>query len=107
MTEESPEFRVQTIKTRRLEIAATLANWKRDFFANNITRTKAERATLEAEDANLALEIRQIGDAAAKAKIERRQREDKSLLNQLLALLEERGMQDIVNEAQKRATVGA
>lgn len=29
---ESPEFRAAWIKTRRLEIAATLAEWKRDFF---------------------------------------------------------------------------
>ena len=100
---ESPEFRVHVIKTRRLDIAATLANWKRDYLAQGIERSRGERATLEAEDANLALEIRQISDAAHRAKIERRKREDGRLLNQLLAVLGEQGLQDVVAEAQRRA----
>lgn len=99
----SPEFRIQAIKTRRLEIAATLANWKRDYLVQGIERSRGERATLEAEDANLALEIRQISDAAHLAKIERRKREDGRLLNQLLAVLGEQGLQDVVAEAQRRA----
>ena len=103
LTAESPEFRVQAIKTRRLEIAATLANWKRDYLAQGIERSRGERATLEAEDANLALEIRQISDAAHLAKIARRKREDGRLLNQLLTVLGEQGLQDVVAEAQRRA----
>ena len=104
MTTESPEFRAQAIKLRHLEIAATLANWKRDYLVHNITRTKAERATLEAEDANLALELRQIGDAASKAKVERRQRENAGLLNQLLDVMNENGLSHLVAEAQQRVT---
>lgn len=104
---ESPEFRVQAIRTRRFEIAATLANWKRDYLVNGIERGRGERATLEAESANLALELHYIGEAAKKAAVERKKRENENLLNQILAVLEERSLQDVVEEAQKRLTEAA
>jgi hypothetical protein len=103
MTDLSPEFRAQFIKLRRLEIIATLAAWKRDYIVNGIPRTLAERVTLEAELADLVLEQRVIGDAAHKAKVERREKLNASLLVQLQAVLTERGMPDVIEEAQRRA----
>ncbi len=40
MTDLSPEFRAQAIKTRRLEIIATLANWKSEYFNQGIEHPK-------------------------------------------------------------------
>lgn len=71
-----PEARAQWIKLRRLEIAATLAEWKRAWFVDGIEHSMAERATLEAEDARLALEARVISSAAVQAKVERRRRQN-------------------------------
>lgn len=103
MTDQSPEFRAQAIKTRRLEIISTLATWKSEYFNEGIERTVGERARLEAELAGLDLELRQIGNAAAKAKVERRERLNASLLAQLQAVLTERGLTDVIEEAQRRA----
>ena len=103
MTDQSPEFRAQAIKTRRLEIIATLANWKSEYFNQGIERPIGDRARLEAELADLDLEQRVIGDAAHKAKVERREKLNASLLVQLQAVLTERGMADVIEEAQRRA----
>ena len=80
MTDQSTEFRAQVIKTRRLEIIATL----------------------EAELAELDLEIRVIGEAVVKAKAARREQLNSSLLTQLQGVLTERGLTDAIEEAQRR-----
>ena len=100
---QTPEFRAQEIKIRRLQIAATLLEWKRAFFVDGIERPFADRVTLEAEDAALALEARLIETAAKIAQVERRKRQNASLLAQLLELLKERGMDELVAEAEKRS----
>lgn len=97
------ETRAQAIVLRRLEIAATLAEWKRAFFADGIEHEFKDRLTLEAEDAALALEKRVIGGKVQAAKIERRRRENATVLAHLVALLTERGMNDVIAEAEKRA----
>jgi hypothetical protein len=99
------EIRSQEIKMRRLEIAATLAAWKRDFFVSGIERPMASRVTLEAELASLNLELRQIGDAATLAKVERRKHENDCLLRHLMDLLNERGLADVVDEAHRRLSM--
>ncbi len=97
------EARAQAIVLRRLEIAATLAEWKRAFFVDGIERKFEDRLTLEAEDAALALEKRVIGGKVEAAKVERRRKQNAATLAQLVALLTERGMGDVVAEAEKRA----
>ena len=103
MTDSSPEFRLQQIKTRRLEISATLLEWKRAYFVEGIKRTYAERLTLEAEEAQLALERRSIEDAAFKARVARQDSARQTLAYQLLVVLRERGLDDVIAEAQARA----
>ena len=100
---DNMEARSQAITLRRLEIAATLAEWKRAFFVDGIERSLEDRLTLMAEDAALALEKRVIGGKVEAAKIERRRRQNATMLAQLVALLTERGMGDIIAEAEKRA----
>ena len=102
MTDQSPEFRAQHLKTRRLEIIATLAAWKRDYIVNSIPRPLADRVTLEAELAEIDLEIRVIGEAVVKAKAARREQLNASLLTQLQGVLTERGLTDAIEEAQRR-----
>lgn len=102
-TNDDLERRAQAIVMRRLEIAATLAEWKRAFFADGIEHEFKERLTLEAEDAALALEKHAIGARVLEAKLERRRCENATLLAQLVALLIERGMNDLVAEAESRA----
>lgn len=97
------EVRSKEIKLRRLEIAATLAEWKRAYLVEGVERPRGDRAILEAEDANLALEGRRIGEHVNVAVIERQRKIKDQLLGQLLALLEERGLADIVAEAKRRA----
>lgn len=97
------EKRAQDIKLRRLEIAATLTEWKRAFFVDGIERRFEDRLTLEAEDAALALEARVIGGKVEAAKVERRRRQNAATLAQLVVLLNERGLGDVVAEAEKRA----
>lgn len=99
------ESRAQYIKTRRMEIHATLAEWKRAFFVDGIVRPFSDRVTLEAEDAALALEQRKIGASVEAAKVLRRKRERAALAEHLVALLRERGMDDVIAEAEKRAQV--
>lgn len=103
MTAPSPEFRLQQIKTRRLEIAATLSEWKRAYFVDGISRPLEDRLTLEAENAQLALERRSIEDAAFKAKLARQDGARQTLVHQLVAVLRERGLDDVIAEAQLRA----
>lgn len=105
-TANDPESRMQYIKLRRLEIAATLAEWRRAFHVEGIPRTMGERATLDAEDAALALEARVISGAAMRAKVKRRQQLDETAFEHLKALLAERGLQDLVVEAEARAEAG-
>jgi hypothetical protein len=99
----SAEFRAAEIKTRRLEIAATLAEWKRAFFVDGVERSFNDRLTLEAEDAAIALEARLISGAATMEKVERRKLQNADLLAKLLELLAERGLDDLVQEAQRRS----
>lgn len=100
---EDLEARVRNITTRLLEIAATLAEWKRAFFVDGVERPFADRLTLESEAAALALEKRVIGWKAEAAKVERRRRQNAGTLAQLVKLLNERGMSDVVAEAEQRA----
>lgn len=102
-----PEKRGQWIKMRRLEIQATLAQWTVDYFAKGISRPMAERAALWAEHAALKLEERTNASAAIAAAIERRKKEKADLLAQLLGILEEKGMDDLIEEAKTRVREAA
>ena len=106
MTSPNPEIRIHEIRMRHLEIQATLAEWKRAYFVDGIERPYADRLTLEAEAAQLALERRVIEDAAFQAKLIRREQERKTLMYQLIAVLNERGLQDVIAEAESRAGLG-
>lgn len=99
------EGRAQAIKLRRLEIHATLTEWKRAFIVEGIQRPLADRVTLEAEDAQLALEARVNTAAAMAAKVERRERINADVLGQLVTLLADRGMSDLVDEARRLAAL--
>ena len=103
MTSPNPEIRIHEIRMRHLEIQATLAEWKRAYFVDGTERPYADRLTLEAEAAQLALERRVIEDVAHKAKLVRREQERKTLVFQLIAVLKERDMDDVIAEAQARA----
>jgi hypothetical protein len=103
MTSPNPEIRIHEIRMRHLEIQATLAEWKRAWFVDGIERPYGDRLALEAEDAQLALERRVLEDAAFKAKLLRREQERKTLVYQLIAVLNERGLQDVIAEAQSRS----
>ena len=103
MSGQLPEDRLQQIKMRRLEIDATLAEWKRAWFVEGIERPFADRLTLEAEVARLALERRVIEDVAHKAKLVRREQERKTLVYQLIAVLNELGLRDVIAEAERRS----
>ena len=106
MSNPNPEIRIHEIKMRHLEIQATLAEWKRAYFVDGTERPYADRLTLEAEAAQLALERRVIEDAAFQAKLIRREQERKTLMYQLIAVLNERGLQDVIAEAESRAGLG-
>ena len=106
MTSPNPEIRIHEIKMRHLEIQATLAEWKRAYFVDGTERPYADRLTLEAEAAQLALERRVIEDAAFKAKLVLREQERKTLVYQLIAVLKERGMEEVIAEAESRAGLG-
>lgn len=97
------EVRKQWIKMRRLEILATLAEWRRQWHVEGISRPIGERATLEAEEAALALEERQLGAIAVAEKVERRKRIDASVLAQLTRDLEAAGLGYMVARARERA----
>lgn len=97
------ELRSQQIKMRRLEIAATLAEWKRAFIVEGIERPFADRCTLEAEYAALALEARVISTRATEEKAARRIALGRTVFAHLQAILKERGLDDILAEAETRA----
>ena len=101
------EARVRAIKTRRLEIAADLAERRRAYFADGVESPIAERATLEAEDAKLALELRRIGAVALNEKAARRRQLNASLLANLLDVLKEQGLDHVVAEAERRSAAAA
>lgn len=96
----SAELRMQAIKLRRAEILAALAERKRAYVCEGKECPHGERVTLEAEDAQLALEARQIGMQVELAKIARRKAINAQMLQTLVRLLEERGMQALVAEAE-------
>lgn len=107
MSNSNPEIRIHEIRMRHLEIQALLAEYKRAYFVDGIERPYADRLTLEAEAAQLALERRVLEDAAFKAKLVRREQERKTLVYQLVAVLNERGLQEVVAEAERRSEAGA
>ena len=81
----TPGERLAQIKTRRLEIQKTLTEWRRAFYADGIGRPLADRVTLEAEEARLALESNVIKAEAYRAEGERLARLPSR--NELLAAL--------------------
>jgi len=91
---------MQAIKMRRAEILADLAERKRAFFCDGVESPHGERLTLEAEDAALALEMRQIGLQVELSKVERRKAINAGMLQTLVRMLEARGMQSLVAEAE-------
>lgn len=99
------EARAQSIKLRRLEIAAALTEWKRAFIVDGVERPFKDRVTLEAEDAALALEARVISTHVEAAKVERRKRLNRTTLAHLTAMLKAAGLADMVAEAEKRAAL--
>ncbi len=101
--QQNAEGRAQAIKTRRLEIRAIQAEWKRDFFVHGVDRPLADRLELAAEYAQLELEARQVGMAAEAEKVARRKALNAALLPQLLQLLRERGLEGLIEEATARA----
>ena len=103
MSDHHAEAGLQAIKLRRLEIDATLTEWKRAFIVDGVERPFQDRVTLEAEYAQLALERRVIETDAWKAKLARREQERRTHYYQLIAVLTERGMKDVIAEAQARA----
>lgn len=103
---QHPEDRLQAIKTRRLEIDATLAEWKRAYFVDGVERPFQDRLTLEAEAAQLALERRVIETDVLNAKLARREQDRLTHYNQLIAVLTERGMEYVIAEAQARTDSG-
>ena len=97
------EHRQQQIRLRQLEIAATLAEWKRDFYAEGIERSIADRCTLEAEAAALALEHRRNSSAAVEAGVRRRARLNAGTLAELTRMLAAEGWDDLVRLAEERS----
>ena len=97
------EAQLRSIKLRRAVIACTTAEWRRAYFVDGIKRSLEERLTIKAEDASLAVKEREIWWQVERAKIERKRRLSTRMLAQLVAMLEERGMSDLVEEAKQRA----
>lgn len=97
------EARAQAIRMRRLEIASILAEWKRAYVVDGVSRPLADRVTLEAEDAALALEAQQLKQATVRAQAERRRLLNASVLSQLRIVLQESGLDRLVEEAERRA----
>ena len=67
----TPGERLAQIKTRRLEIQATLLEWKRAYFLDGVSRSIEQRIQLQAEDARLALETNTLKSEAYRAEGER------------------------------------
>ena len=87
----TPGERLAQIKHRRLEIQKTLTEWRRAFYADGIRRPLADRVTLEAEEARLALESNVIKAEAYRAEGERLARlpSRNELLNALQRLVQQ------------------
>lgn len=102
-TEIDPERRASDIKTRQIEIHAALTESKRAYICEGAGMPFEERVTLEAEAAQLSLEARRISGAAEAAKVARRQRINAELLTKLIEVLTERGLDELVAEAQRRS----
>ena len=98
----TPEFRMQQIKMRRLEITATLAEWKRAYFVEGIPRPIGDRLTLDAEYARLSLELGRIGAAAVEAKAARRKAQNEEYLACLIEVVKDHGREDMLTEATTR-----
>lgn len=96
------ELRVNAIRHRRLEIAAELSEMKRIYVVDGANNCFARRVTLEAENAKLALELNNIKDLAVKEKVARKVAIDKSLLTQILNILNSKGLNEIVDEAKNK-----
>ena len=67
----TPAARLAEIKTRRLDIQATLLEWKRAYFLDGVARSIEQRIELQAEDARLALEANTLKAEAYRAEGER------------------------------------
>ena len=102
-----PEVRLQEIKSRRLEIAETVTEWRRAYYADSVRVPLTERLAIQAEDARLMRELDTLKVAAERAKYIRRKQERQSLLYHLVAVLREREMKDVIAEAQSRADKAA
>jgi len=96
------EIRRKEIKIRRLEIYATLAEWKKDYFEKGIKRPMQDRCALETEDAHLALELHRTGDAANEETARRQWKLKNTELRHLKAVLEERGLHELIELAIHR-----
>jgi hypothetical protein len=103
----APEVRLQEIKSRRLEIAETVTEWKRAYYVDSVRVPLTERLAIQAEDARLMRELDTLKVAAERAKYIRRKQERQSLLDHLVAVLREREMKDVIAEAQSRADKAA
>ncbi len=103
----APEVRLQEIKSRRLEIAETVTEWKRAYYVDSVRVPLTERLAIQAEDARLMRELETLKVAAERAKYIRRKQERQSLLYHLVAVLREREMEDVIAEAQSRADKAA
>lgn len=104
---DGPEARGGQIKVRRLEIAATLSEWRRDWFVNGQSRPMADRAELEFEDAQLALEHRRIGADIVAAQAARRVLLSRAIEGELIGMLTERGVTDPLATAAQRIAMKA
>lgn len=93
------EKRLQEINTRKAEITATLLAWKRDYFATGVSRSLADRLTLEAEYASLQVEARKMRTQAADEKVARQKALDQSMLSVLYRLLHQKGLQSVWQQA--------
>ena len=102
-----PEVRLHEIKSRRLEIAETVTEWRRAYYADSVRVPLTERLAIQAEDARLMRELDTLKVAAERAKYIRRKQERQSLLYHLVAVLRERDMKDVIAEAQSRADKAA
>lgn len=103
----APEVRLQEIKSRRLEIAETVTEWRRAYYVDSVRVPLTERLAIQAEDARLMRELDTLKVAAERAKYIRRKQERQSLLYHLVAVLRERDMKDVIAEAQSRADKAA
>ena len=91
------------IVTRRLQIAAELAEMKRAWIVDGATTDQAHRATLEAEQAQLQLEQHQLVLVLNLGKKVEARLHSVTSHAVLIALLKERGMGDVVIEANRLA----